>query len=230
MRGFLHRIRLIALAGVLAAGLGMGVTAATAAPVLAANSPCFDLTRAHPTPLHFKPQPPAVLGVTVSFCSMVGADATSNASTSTNRITAASRGSSGRANASGVLFDPICNAFFIGNPPNLVLVHGKLTVSGSSEYPGCEGSATNKALTTRQGKVCLQVYEGTTRRGTWRNVRCSTRTFPTRAFGTYTLTAGRVCPAHRHLHQYRMWQWLYIQRGVLSNKASGAGLRRSIKC
>lgn len=55
MKGFLHRLRLIGLAGVLTAGLGMGVTAATAAPAFAANGPCFDVTRAQPTPLHFKP-------------------------------------------------------------------------------------------------------------------------------------------------------------------------------
>jgi hypothetical protein len=171
----------------------------------------------------------AVLGATVFLSSMVGVGTAANASTSANQITAASR-DSGRAHASGVIFDPICRAFFIGNPPNLVRVHGKLTLSGSSEYPGCEGSAKNKALTTRQGEVCLQVYEGTTRRGTWRNVKCSTRTFPTRAFGTYTLTAGRACPAHRHLHQYRMWQWLYLQRGVLTNKASGVGPRKFIEC
>jgi hypothetical protein len=152
------------------------------------------------------------------------------ASTRATQVTAVSRDSSGRVHASGVILDPICHAFFMGNPPNLVLVHGKLTVSGSSEYPDCAGSATNKALTTRQGQVCLQVHEGTTRRGTWRNVKCSTRTFPTRAFGTYTLTAGKVCPARRHLHQYRMWQWLYLQRGTLTNKAAGIGLRKFIKC
>lgn len=55
MKGFLHRLRLIGVAVVLAAGLGMGVAAATAAPALAANGPCFDTTRAQPTPLHFSP-------------------------------------------------------------------------------------------------------------------------------------------------------------------------------
>lgn len=173
----------------------------------------------------------AVLGATVFLCSMAGTGTSANAaSIRANQITAAFRESSGQAHADGVLLDPICRAFFKGNPPILALVHGKLTVSGSSEYPGCEGSAKNKALTTRQGEICLQVHEGTIRRGTWRNVKCSTETFPTRAFGTYTLTAGRVCPAHRHVHQYRMWQWLYLQRGALTNKASGIGPRKFIKC
>lgn len=162
---------------------------------------------------------------------MAGMGTAANASTArANEITAASGEPSGQANAGGPLLDPVCNAFFIGNPPSLALVRGKLTVSGSSEYPGCEGSAKNKALTTRQGEVCLQVHEGTIRRGTWRNVKCSTRTFPTRAFGSYTLTAGLVCPARRHVHQYRMWQWLYLQRGALTNKASGTGPRKFIDC
>ncbi|HZI77464.1 MAG TPA: hypothetical protein VFD73_26165 [Gemmatimonadales bacterium] len=143
------------------------------------------------------------------------------ASARTNQIT---------AHASSVLLDPFCRAFFIGNSPNLVLVHGKLTVSGTSEYPDCEGSAKNKALTIRQGEVCLQVHEGTPRRGTWRNVKCSTKTFPTKAFGTYKLTAGKVCPVRRQKHQYRMWQWLYLQRGALTNKASGIGPRKIITC
>jgi hypothetical protein len=173
----------------------------------------------------------AVLGVTVFLCSMAGMGAAANASPiRANEITAAFREASGQADAGGALLDPVCNAYFIGNPPSLALVHGKLTVSGSSEYPGCEGSSTNKALTTRQGEVCLQVHEGTIRRGTWRNVKCSTRTFPTRAFGRYTLTAGLVCPARRHVHQYRMWQWLYLQRGALTNKASGTGPRKFIDC
>jgi hypothetical protein len=132
--------------------------------------------------------------------------------------------------ASSVLLDPVCRAFFIGNPPNLVRVHGKLAVSGSSQFPDCDGSIKNKALTTREGEVCLQVLEGTARRGTWRNVKCSKETFPTRAFGTYTLTAGHVCPARRQVHQYRMWQWLYLQRAALTNKASGIGLRMFINC
>lgn len=55
MKGFLHQLRLIDVTVVLAAGLGMGVTAATAAPALAANGHCFDTTRAQPTPLHFSP-------------------------------------------------------------------------------------------------------------------------------------------------------------------------------
>jgi hypothetical protein len=173
----------------------------------------------------------AVLGAAVFLCSMAGAGTAANAaSTRANQTTAAFRDSSGQAHASGALFDPVCRAFFIGNPPNLVLVHGKLTVSGSSEYPDCEGSAKNKALTTRQGEVCLQILEGTGRRATWRNVKCSARTFPTRAFGTYTLTAGLVCPTRRKSHQYRMWQWLYLQRGALTSKASGISLRKFIKC
>jgi hypothetical protein len=53
--GFTRRLRIIGLAGVLAAGLSMGVTAATAAPAIAANGPCFDTTSAQPTPLHFSP-------------------------------------------------------------------------------------------------------------------------------------------------------------------------------
>jgi hypothetical protein len=169
----------------------------------------------------------AALGTTVFLCSIAGTGpAASAAPTHANQITAAS----GQAHVGGVLLDPICRAFFESDPPNLVLVNGKLTVSGTSEYPDCEGSAKNKALTTRQGEVCLQVYEGTIRRGAWRNVKCSTETFPTRAFGTYTLTAGKVCPARRQVHQYRMWQWLYLQRGTLTNKASGIGLRKFIKC
>lgn len=172
----------------------------------------------------------AVLGATVFLCSMAGAGTAANAaSAGANQATAAFL-SSGQAYSGGVILDPVCHAFFIGNPPNLILVHGKLTVSGSSEYPDCQGSARNKALTLRQGEVCLQVLEGTVRRGTWRNVKCSTRTFPTRAFGTYTLTAGMVCPARRHVHQYRMWQWLYLQRGALTNMASGTGLRKFIEC
>lgn len=164
----------------------------------------------------------AVLGATALLCSMAGADTAANA--------APSRATETAAHASGVLLDPVCRAFFIDNPPHLALVHGKLTVSGSSEYPDCEGSVKNKALTTRQGKVCLQILEGTLRRGTWRNVKCSADTFLTKAFGTYTLTAGSVCPAHRHVHQYRMWQWLYLQRGSLTNKASGIGPRKFIRC
>jgi len=70
-----------------------------------------------------------------------------------------------------------------------------------SLYPDCEGSAKNKALTIRQGEVCLQVHEGMARRGTWRNVKCSAKTFPTRAFGTYKLTAGKVCPLRRQKYQ-----------------------------
>jgi hypothetical protein len=173
----------------------------------------------------------AVLGATVFLCSMAGTGTAANAAPArASQITVAFRGYSGHAHLGGVLLDPVCRAFFTDNPPNLVLVHGRLTVSGTSEFPDCVGSAKNKALTTRQGEICLQVYEGTVRRGTWRNVKCSTQTFPTRAFGTYTLTAGRVCPVRRINHQYRMWQWLYLQRGVLTNKASGIGLRRTIKC
>src|SRR5579859_5546675 len=55
MSGFLRGLRLIGLAGILAAGLGTGVTMATAPQALAANGPCFDTTRAQPTPLHFSP-------------------------------------------------------------------------------------------------------------------------------------------------------------------------------
>lgn len=55
MKGFMHRLQLIGVAVVLAAGLGMGMTMATAAPALAANGPCWDTTRAQPTPLHFSP-------------------------------------------------------------------------------------------------------------------------------------------------------------------------------
>jgi hypothetical protein len=171
------------------------------------------------------------LGAFLILCLMAGMGAAANAaSIRADQITVAFRGSSGQVHSGGPLFDPVCRAFFIGDPPNLVVVNGRLAVSGSSEYPGCDGSTANKALTTRQGEVCLQVYEGTIRRGTWRNVKCSTRTFPTRAFGTYTLTAGLVCPARRLVHQYRMWQWLYLQRGVLTNEASGIGLRKFIDC
>jgi hypothetical protein len=173
----------------------------------------------------------AVLGTIIFLCSTVGVDTAANAApTRANQAATAFQSSSGRVHASDVLLDPFCRAFFIGDPPKVARVHGKLTVSGSSEFPDCEGSIKNKALTTRQGEVCLQVLEGTARRGTWRNVKCSTRTFPTRAFGTYTLTADQVCPVHRHLHQYRMWQWLYVQRGVLTDKASGANLRTYIDC
>lgn len=95
----------------------------------------------------------AVLGAMVFLCSMAGAGTAANAaSTRANQIA---------AHASRVLLDPFFHAFFMGNPPNLVIVHGKLTVSGTSEYPDCEGSAKNKALTIRQGEVCLQVHEGT---------------------------------------------------------------------
>jgi hypothetical protein len=52
MKGFRCRLRLIGLAGILAAGLGAGA-AATAAPALAANGPCYDVTNSQPTPLHF---------------------------------------------------------------------------------------------------------------------------------------------------------------------------------
>ena len=179
----------------------------------------------------------AVLGTTVFFCSMAGAGTAANAaSPRANQITAAFRGSSGQAGAGGVLLDPFCRAFFIGDPPNLVLVHGKLTVSGTSEFPDCEGSAKNKALTTRQGEVCLQIFEATVvfkgkpRRGTWHNVKCSKETFPTRAFGTYTLTAGNVCSVRRPKHQYRMWQWIYLRRGALTNKAAGIGRPKTIRC
>lgn len=56
MKGFPHRIRLIGLACILAAGLGTGVVATAAAPqALAANGPCFDETNAQPTPVHSEP-------------------------------------------------------------------------------------------------------------------------------------------------------------------------------
>jgi hypothetical protein len=179
----------------------------------------------------------AVLGATVFLCSMAGAGTAANAAPArASQVTAASRGFSGRAHAGGILFDPFCRAFFIGDPPNLALVHGKLTVSGTSEFPGCEGSVKNKALTTRQGEVCLQIFEATVvfkgkaRRGTWHNVKCSKETFPTRAFGTYTLTAGKVCSVRRPKHQYRMWQWIYLQRGALTDKAAGIGRPKTIRC
>jgi hypothetical protein len=53
MKGFRCRLRLIGLAGILAAGLGTGAAAATAAPAFAANGPCYDVTNSQPTPMHF---------------------------------------------------------------------------------------------------------------------------------------------------------------------------------
>lgn len=52
MKGFLRRLRLIGMALVLAAGLGVGAFA-TATPALAANGPCYDITNSQPTPLHY---------------------------------------------------------------------------------------------------------------------------------------------------------------------------------
>ena len=55
MRKILRRLRLIALTGAVATGLGLGAMAVTATPAFAANGPCHDLTIAQPTPLHFNP-------------------------------------------------------------------------------------------------------------------------------------------------------------------------------
>jgi len=55
MNSFLHRLKLVGLACALTAGLAGGVAAATAAPAFAANGPCYDVTSAQPTPLHFDP-------------------------------------------------------------------------------------------------------------------------------------------------------------------------------
>src|SRR5260370_23022660 len=55
MKGFLHRLKFVGSACALMAGVGMGVTAGTAAPALAANGPCYDVTNSQPTPLHFDP-------------------------------------------------------------------------------------------------------------------------------------------------------------------------------
>ena len=57
MRGFLYRLRHVGLACALTAGLAAGVSAGAAAlsatPALAVNGPCYDITNAQPTPLHY---------------------------------------------------------------------------------------------------------------------------------------------------------------------------------
>lgn len=59
MNTFLRRLRVAGLACALVTGLGVGVTAATAAiaasPASAANGPCYDFAIAQPTPVHFVP-------------------------------------------------------------------------------------------------------------------------------------------------------------------------------
>lgn len=53
MNGFVRRGKVVGLACVLAAGLGVAAMAATATPAFAANGPCYDITNAQPTPLHY---------------------------------------------------------------------------------------------------------------------------------------------------------------------------------
>jgi hypothetical protein len=55
MRGFVRKVRSVSLACAVAAGLGLGGTAVTAAPARAANGPCYDITNSQPTALHFDP-------------------------------------------------------------------------------------------------------------------------------------------------------------------------------
>jgi hypothetical protein len=137
-----------------------------------------------------------------------------------------------------ILLNPICNAQITPDSPKLVVANGKWTVSGSVKYFGCTGDALVKAQTTRQGEVCLQVLEGSAHlsipykvsRRTWRNVKCTKETFVTRAFGTYTLTASAACPARHQVRQYRIWQWIYLQRGPLTADAAGIGDRKFIDC
>lgn len=55
MRGLLRRLAIIASASMLAAGLGTGVTALSAAPAFASTGPCADGTNAQPTAAHVEP-------------------------------------------------------------------------------------------------------------------------------------------------------------------------------
>jgi len=55
MKVLLQRLKLVGAACALITGLGVGITAATAAPAFAANGPCYDVTNAQPTALHFDP-------------------------------------------------------------------------------------------------------------------------------------------------------------------------------
>ena len=68
VKGFLRRLRSVGMACALIAALGGGVTATTtvltAAPALAANGPCYDVTIANPTSLH---QWPSYKSLTVKF-------------------------------------------------------------------------------------------------------------------------------------------------------------------
>ncbi len=55
MKEWLCRLKLIGIACVLAAGLGVGVTVATATPAFAAAGSCQDWAIAQPTPVHYYP-------------------------------------------------------------------------------------------------------------------------------------------------------------------------------
>jgi hypothetical protein len=55
MKRFLRRLKLIGSACALIAGVGIGVITGIAAPALAANGPCYDVTNSQPTSLHFDP-------------------------------------------------------------------------------------------------------------------------------------------------------------------------------
>ncbi len=83
-------------------------------------------------------------------------------------------------------------------------------------------------MTSRTGKVCVQILEGSGRRRAFRSLKCEQRTFPTRSFGSYTISAIANC--RRGAHRYRMTDRLTIQRGTLIDTATGKTLGKSIRC
>jgi len=140
-----------------------------------------------------------------------------------------------RAPAAGVtpyqeIGDPSCRAFFVGNPPNFLTLPPSFRplVGGTVEFPDCTGSPKAKFLTSRTGKVCVQSLEGTGRRRAYRSLKCEQRTFPSRSFGSYTISAIANC--RRGVHRYRMTDRLTIQRGTLVDTATGKTPGKFIRC
>lgn len=126
--------------------------------------------------------------------------------------------------------DPMCRAFFVGNPPNIVILPPSFRplVGGTVDFPDCTGSLMAKATTSRTGKVCVQILEGTGRRRAYRSLKCEQRTFPTRSFGNYTISAFANC--RRGAHRYRMTDRLTIQRGSLVDTGTAKTPGKFLRC